>query len=357
MSESAINLIIVFICLSLIAINILFYYSLQTTMNFVSDKNRQMPGSYVWFNLIPIFGFFWPLIFNASLAKSIENDLKDKGSDEKVNLYPGTIVYPISFLFLTNLTYSSYTTFSSTLNYGTLYLSALFLFSSLYFWFVFWRQIIRFKKIIQGRQVISAPESRYSIVLVAVILAVLFLGGYLYKEYVLDAQQNMDSYDSRSTLFKSNVSDISQQKLADENQTSDLSEQSSNEFKGTKLFKLMDIIKADFNGDGFLDQAFFKKENGTSGIIIKHSNTNEVVRIGFGRSFSSWPDFDCNWVDNWGLIQDNKTYEITFTEDGDILGSRDVRLQNPSIVLGADGAGGGVITFLYGKYVWINQSC
>jgi hypothetical protein len=76
MSESAINLVIVFICLSLIAINILFYYSLQTTMNLVSDKNRQMPGSYVWFNLIPIFGFFWPLIFNASLAKSIENELK-----------------------------------------------------------------------------------------------------------------------------------------------------------------------------------------------------------------------------------------------------------------------------------------
>jgi len=179
MSESAINLIIVFICLSLIAINILYYYSLQTTMNLVSDKNRQMPGSYVWFNLIPIFGFFWPLIFNASLAKSIENELKDKGSDEKVNLYPGTIVYPISFLFLTNLTYSSYTTFSSTLNYGTLYLSALFLFSSLYFWFVFWRQTLRFKKILQGRQVTSTPESMYSFFLILIILASLLLGAFL----------------------------------------------------------------------------------------------------------------------------------------------------------------------------------
>ncbi len=179
MSESAINLVIVFICLSLIAINILFYYSLQTTMNLVNDKNRQMPGSYVWLNLIPVFGIFWPFIFNAALAKSIENELKDKGSDEKVNLYPGTIVYPISFLFLTNLTYSSYTTFSSTLNYGTLYLSALFLFSSLYFWFVFWRQTLRFKKILQGREVISSPESTYAIILITVISTVLFLGGFL----------------------------------------------------------------------------------------------------------------------------------------------------------------------------------
>ena len=82
-----------------------------------------------------------------------------------------------------------------------------------------------------------------------------------------------------------------------------------------------------------------------------------VNRLSIGIQSFNPEDFDCNWVDNWGLNQDRKTYEITFTEDGDILGSRDVRLQNPAIVLGADGAGGGVIAFLNGKYVWINQSC
>jgi len=54
---------------------------------------------------------------------------------------------------------------------------------------------------------------------------------------------------------------------------------------------------------------------------------------------------------------DKKTSEATFTEDGDILGSEDVKLQNPSIALGADELGGGLITFLNGKYVWIHQTC
>jgi hypothetical protein len=44
-------------------------------------------------------------------------------------------------------------------------------------------------------------------------------------------------------------------------------------------------------------------------------------------------------------------------EDGDVLGSKEVKLQNPSIVLGADEAGGGLITYINGKYVWIHQSC
>ena len=115
------TVIIVGLLLPLICI--FFYVSLNSTMNLVSEKNRQMPGSYVWFNLISVFGIFWPLIFNSSLAKSIENELKDKGIDEKVNLFPGTLVYPISFLFLTNLAYSSFTTFSLSLNYGSLYLA------------------------------------------------------------------------------------------------------------------------------------------------------------------------------------------------------------------------------------------
>jgi hypothetical protein len=180
MSQSELNTIILVVCLLLVTVNVLFYITLQTTMNLVSEKNRQMPGSYVWFNLVPIFGIFWPLIFNPSLAKSIENELKDKGSDEKVNLYPGTIVYPISFLFLTNLTYSSYTTFSNTLNYGSLYLSALFLFSTFYFWIVFWKQTLRFKKILQGRHVVSTPESAYSIFLLIIVVLILL---YVIIEY------------------------------------------------------------------------------------------------------------------------------------------------------------------------------
>jgi hypothetical protein len=157
---------------------------------------------------------------------------------------------------------------------------------------------------------------------------------------------------SDTTIKKS---DFTEQKSTDENQIEEYRKQSMSEFEKATLYKLTDSIIADFNGDGFLDKAFYKKEKGTSGIIIKHGKTNKEVRIGFGKSFSHMTEFD--WVDYWGLVEDKETSETTFTDDGDVLGSKDVKLQNPSIALGADELGGGLITFLNGKYVWIHQTC
>tara|TARA_B100000508_G_scaffold34889_1_gene27098 strand:- start:316 stop:837 length:522 start_codon:yes stop_codon:yes gene_type:complete len=121
------------------------------------------------------------------------------------------------------------------------------------------------------------------------------------------------------------------------------------------LFNLKDTIKADFNGDGATDKAIFIKDNETSGIIYIHGKTNEKVRIGFGEQFAHMTEFD--WVDYWGLVEDKKTSKTAFDEDGDIIGSKEVTLQNPSIALGADELGGGLITFINGEYVWIHQTC
>ncbi len=126
-----------------------------------------------------------------------------------------------------------------------------------------------------------------------------------------------------------------------------------NEFKKATLFQLTDTIVADFNGDGNLDQATFRKKNKTSGIIIKHGKTNEEVKIGFGEPFDYLTEF--NWVDFWGLVNDSETYEIVF-ENNEIVGDRTVTLENPSIVLRKEEVGGGVITFKDGKYQWIHQS-
>jgi hypothetical protein len=126
-------------------------------------------------------------------------------------------------------------------------------------------------------------------------------------------------------------------------------------FKKATLYNLEDTINADFNGDGVIDKAVYIKDNETSGIIIIHGKTNEKVRIGFGEQFAHMTEFD--WVDYWGLVEDSKTGETTFAESGDVLGSKDVTLQNPSIALGADELGGGLITFMNGKYVWIHQTC
>jgi hypothetical protein len=125
------------------------------------------------------------------------------------------------------------------------------------------------------------------------------------------------------------------------------------DFENAIYFSIDQSIVADFNGDGVNDTAIFRKENKTSGIIINHGQMKETVRIGFGNDFAHLTDF--NWVDFWGLVQDSTTYEMIFNET-DILGDTIVRLDNPSIVVRKEEAGGGIITFDKGIYKWIHQS-
>ena len=141
----------------------------------------------------------------------------------------------------------------------------------------------------------------------------------------------------------------------DEKGEVDNRKQSLSGYEKATVYHLTDTITADFNGDGILDKAFYKKENATSGIIIRHGQTNEEIKIGFGKLFEHLTEFD--WVDYWGLVDDRETSETTFAENGDVSGSKEVKLQNPSIALGADDVVGGLLTFINGKYVWIHQTC
>ncbi len=169
----------------------------------------------------------------------------------------------------------------------------------------------------------------------------------------LNSEQKITTV-SDTTTTDNNVN-VQHNPSEDEQSEEDYRKQSLSGFKKATLYNLTDTITADFNGDGILDKAVYKKENATSGIIIKHGQTNEELKIGFGKPFAHMTEFD--WVDYWGLVEDKETSETTFTEDGDVLGSKEVKLQNPSIALGANEAGGGLITFINGKYVWIHQSC
>ena len=128
----------------------------------------------------------------------------------------------------------------------------------------------------------------------------------------------------------------------------------NSEFKQATAFKLSVTMTADFNGDGKVDKAVFKKEKNTSGIIIKHGGTGEEIRLCFGKPFAHLTDFD--WVDFWGLVKDRETFEIVIDENSDIIGDRKVALENPSIVVRKEEVGGGIITYKDGKYQWIHQS-
>ena len=117
---------------------------------------------------------------------------------------------------------------------------------------------------------------------------------------------------SDTTIKESSV--FAEQNSTDENLTEDYRNQSLSGFEKATLYALTDTITADFNGDGFLDKAIYKKEKETSGIIIIHGKTNEQVKIGFGKQFAHMTEFD--WVDYWGLVEDKETSETTFTEIG-----------------------------------------
>lgn len=149
--------------------------------------------------------------------------------------------------------------------------------------------------------------------------------------------------------------DVPQITSQEEQSEVQLREQALSDFQKATLYGLKDTIKADFNGDGFQDFAVYIKDSLTSGILIRHGQTDEEFRLGFGQSIGGMTEFD--WVDYWGLVEDKETSENIFSEDGDLLESRTVKLQNPSIALGKLETGGGLITFRNGRYKWIHQTC
>jgi hypothetical protein len=178
---------------------------------------------------------------------------------------------------------------------------------------------------------------------------------YLLILLVLTSCLQSSSKQISDTISTSNYTKVQEVSTEEKDSKEYNRKQLLNDYKKATLYNLIDTITADFNGDGILDKAFYKKEKETSGIIIKHGQTNEVFKIGFGKPFAEMKEFD--WVDYWGLVEDKETSETTFSDDGDVLGSKEVKLQNPSIAIGESELGGGLITFINGKYVWIYQTC
>ncbi len=116
-----------------------------------------------------------------------------------------------------------------------------------------------------------------------------------------------------------------------------------------------DYLTADFNGDGYSDTATAVVINNKKGILVKHGNTGEEFLIGAGINFGQGGD-NFDWVNNWKLVTDKTTYEVTFDEDGEVEGSREVRLRNPAFYIGSREEGGATIAWRAWKYTWIHQA-
>ncbi len=125
-------------------------------------------------------------------------------------------------------------------------------------------------------------------------------------------------------------------------------------FKNYKEYRLKDTIVIDLNGNGILENVYFDSTECPK--ILINENGQELISIGCDKDeYVGFPN-SVGWVDLWCVVQDNEVWEVLFKEDGDIDTDTIVKLERPSIYIGKEEAGGGIITYRNGKLYWIHQS-
>ncbi|MCO5935680.1 hypothetical protein NAF17_09010 [Mucilaginibacter sp. RB4R14] len=121
------------------------------------------------------------------------------------------------------------------------------------------------------------------------------------------------------------------------------------------------FLEADFNGDKIQDIAVqvIDKRSKKKGILIINGGTNKHCIFGAGFKFAGDDFNDTNWLDGWRLYKAKVAYETTFNADGDIKGSRKVKISHPAISIYSlqDGSEiAGALIYWDGKnYVSIHQ--
>lgn len=124
--------------------------------------------------------------------------------------------------------------------------------------------------------------------------------------------------------------------------------------KSFQQYTIRDTITVDLDGDSIQDLAYFKTNINKKSIVVRDGKTKKEVTIGLDKSFKDIGK-NFNWVDNWGTINDSEVYENVIS-NGEIIGGRKVKLANKSLFVGKDDAGGGIITFKAGRFLWIHQA-
>lgn len=125
------------------------------------------------------------------------------------------------------------------------------------------------------------------------------------------------------------------------------------EFKTFRIYKPADTIRADLNGDKVPDQAYFSSTTNKA-LFITDGKTGQAIQIGLDKSFENI-GAKFNWVDFWGTTDDPETYEVVI-QDGEITSDRKIKLENTSLFVRKNEAGGGVITYKNGKFIWVHQA-
>ena len=125
------------------------------------------------------------------------------------------------------------------------------------------------------------------------------------------------------------------------------------EFKNYNEYRVTDTISLDLNGNGILERIYFDKKDCPK-LIIEEKGT-DLISIGCGKEeYNGFPNA-IGWVNLWCVVSDKETFEI-IVEDGELVGDKIVKLERPSIYVGKEEAGGGIITYRNGELYWVHQS-
>lgn len=125
-------------------------------------------------------------------------------------------------------------------------------------------------------------------------------------------------------------------------------------FEDYVAYKMSDSITTDLDGDRIEDLVYFTQDS-CSRLIVGLSKIGGGV-VGCGESkFLGYPR-TIDWVDEWGLLRDELTWQVLNLDNGDIDKDTIIRLQNPGVYIGKVDGGGGVITVMDEEPMWIHQS-
>ncbi len=114
-------------------------------------------------------------------------------------------------------------------------------------------------------------------------------------------------------------------------------------------------LESDFNGDEKLDIAFCVTEKSTNkkGILIIHGGTFRSYLIGAGNSFAHVGD-DFKFIEIWKIYRDRVVGLTEFATNGDILGTKDIKIENDAILVSKSESASNLIAWQNDKYVWLH---
>ena len=89
--------------------------------------------------------------------------------------------------------------------------------------------------------------------------------------------------------------------------------------------------------------------------MIIEEKGKDLISIDCGKEeYKGFPSA-IGWVNLWCVVSDKETFEI-IVEDGELVGDKIVNLERPSIYVGKEEAGGGIITYRNGELYWVHKS-